>query len=697
MYALFSPALSILLIILQYGDSKETVSLFHNTRFPMPADWIDTPRAQTRQDLVSFSRPGSSLASISEQDDYESEPGHERSASEEETGQSGAKRVSRSSRSEAVALRMALSECWTLCNTLANLSQIHRDRLFAKRSTKGDMQEQAWKSCWRLCRNLYDTRENENTTSKSTLDLCREFCQTLFEIRSRTDEAADSVLRVSFELNNHLFNTHDRTLPEAFRERTLAFYITLCHRLMKQVSKVSTTTDALLKACWSLAEMLFSLRQGKRENRIPDEELLGSAVQACWELCDLFREGWTQIRPDRAASKPMQMTLTQAFNQAKKQGLKLEENDSLRHTLTPETPTTIFEDLGGSPEEAPIPNLIVMKPQEERPKSALSQVSAASLPRPNSTQRMSRPVTRQPASGVNAVAHHTTNNRWTNIAEVISEDEGRFGSTTPLSATPISATPLSTISTASLSSFSSRASSTHRSIASSQHTIRTPSEDPTLTLLKSLFVRAAVQTGRGFHPDPRHNTTAADANAAYTSLPLFAKSLPDNAFGNQIWQKRVLENFKRTVTSDSTFRNLVTTALTIGLGTDPEKGKEDIAAAVKAMLRFLPDYDWLRDLFRYGYGVYIDEVSGKDGKDGKEREQKIKVSPNAVQVQATVVASSAAVQANATTKRDQSVTRDREKGKEREKERINGTGGHGSNTSGVSITNEGRKLSRAVS
>jgi hypothetical protein len=226
----------------------------------------------------------------------------------------------RDTEEEITALRTALAECWTLCNTLANLSHIHRERIF-NFAGKGDMQEQAWKTCWKLCQNLYDSREDPTPSHiRPTLDLCRDFCQALFEVRVRDNEAADSVLRVSFELNNHLYNTHDRSLPEAFRERTLDFYITLCHRLMKQNSRLAEETDSLLRACWSLAEMLFSLRQNKRDGRKPDEELLGSAVQACWELCDLFREGWTQIRPDRGTPRPSQTTFTQAFNQAKRSG-----------------------------------------------------------------------------------------------------------------------------------------------------------------------------------------------------------------------------------------------------------------------------------------------------------------------------------------------------------------------------------------
>ena len=112
---------------------------------------------------------------------------------------------------EVTALKLALSECWTLCNTLAGLSYIHRERIFSF-TGKGDAQEQAWKSCWKLCQKLYETRDEDFTMQvRPTLDLCRDFCQALFEVRQRENDVADSVFRVSFELNNHLYNTPDRT------------------------------------------------------------------------------------------------------------------------------------------------------------------------------------------------------------------------------------------------------------------------------------------------------------------------------------------------------------------------------------------------------------------------------------------------------------------------------------------------------
>ncbi|KAL8958735.1 MAG: hypothetical protein Q9183_005778, partial [Haloplaca sp. 2 TL-2023] len=293
------------------------------TTVPPARDWSATPRAQTRPEAEAEAsdekarlQKTSSLEDIPEAQDGEHNddetPGqHNDNLFDEAIGRL------QNTTDEVAALKLALSECWTLCNTLAGLSYIHRERTF-NHTKKGDVQSEAWKSCWKLCQKLYDTRDEDDVRDvMPTLDLCRDFCQRLFDVRQREGEITDSVLRVSFELNNHLYNTRDRSLPEAFRERTLDFYITLCHRLMKQRARLTEDTDSLLRACWSLAEMLFSLRQNKREAKAPDEELLGSAVQACWELCDLFREGWTQVRPDRGTPRPSQTTFTQAFQQAK--------------------------------------------------------------------------------------------------------------------------------------------------------------------------------------------------------------------------------------------------------------------------------------------------------------------------------------------------------------------------------------------
>jgi len=111
--------------------------------------------------------------------------------------------LARSEETEVGALRTALEECWTLCNTLANLSSHHRERVFNSSGTP-DAHEKAWKSCWKLCKRLYHSRDDvsESFNVRTNLDLCRDFCQALFDVRQKRDDSGDSILRVSFELNN---------------------------------------------------------------------------------------------------------------------------------------------------------------------------------------------------------------------------------------------------------------------------------------------------------------------------------------------------------------------------------------------------------------------------------------------------------------------------------------------------------------
>jgi len=404
---------------------------------------------------------------------------------------------------EVAALRNALNECWTLCNTLAKLSQNHRQRMFHYSGGRGDAQEHAWKTCWRLCQTLYENRNEDPATQVSpTLDLCRDFCLALFEVRQRGDEVADSVLRVSFELNNHLYNAHDRNLPEAFRERTLDFYLTLCHRLMKQRTSLPEETDALLHACWSLAEMLFSIRQNSRDGKPADEEIYGSAIQACWELCDLFREGWTQVRPERGTPRPSQYTFTATQQQKQQQHQYHPASVSRSHSQTtlseisdrsssmnesyhsavsmrkhvnmhPETPTTIFDDLGEefSPaEEQNVPNILILGPEAGQTR---------------------------------------THDRWSS-------------------------------SSSNLSTYSDTSQSIH-----SSSTATAGREDPNLIRLKGLIVKAAINAGY----------------SRQTPLPDFVRSLPSNSFGGVPWQMKLFENYKKLVLTDPTLKTLHTQPL----------------------------------------------------------------------------------------------------------------------------------------
>lgn len=394
---------------------------------------------------------------------------------------------------EVANLGTALSECWTLCNTLANLSSTYRQRTF-KFSGKQQVQEEAWRSCWRLCQELYDSRDKDHGAhALPTLELCRDFCQWLFEARQRVDEASDSVLRVSFELNNHLYNTHDRQLPEQFSERTLDFYITLCHRLMKQRTSLPQETDALLRACWNLAEMLFNLRQSNIEGKSPDEELLGSAIQACWELCDLFREGWTQIRPDRGTPRPSQTSFPTHYSSVNstsrpsvtRSTSSLSNNRSYEaaipspRALPPETPSTVFDDAStatSSPDGPPVPNILVLGPASTSSKGSTGRVGGG--------------------------GGGTHLDRWSSNASGMSDY-----------------------------------SESDRGSQRTSSTARASSDEAQLTRLRCLLLKAGMNTGFSRISGQR--------------LPDYVQALPKSAFGSLPWQEKVFGYYKNLVMGDS--------------------------------------------------------------------------------------------------------------------------------------------------
>ncbi|KAH8597439.1 hypothetical protein B0O99DRAFT_684763 [Bisporella sp. PMI_857] len=513
---------------------------------PAKSTEAPTPRAQTRQELESLaSGRSSSLSSL------EGIPEEQR---EEDVFD---QRRVHDSDAEVMALITALDECWTLCNTLASLSSIHRERIFSY-SGIGDSHELAWKCCWKLCQKLYESRDEDHDLSvRVTLDMCRDFCQALFEIRQRKDEFADSVLRVSFELNNHLYNTHNRDLPEPFRERTLDFYITLCHRLMKQRNELAEETDALLRACWSLAEMLFSLRQNKKDGKPADEELLGSAVQSCWELCDLFREGWTQVRPERGTPRASQTTFSQISDQMSRSSERpssvlSKRTDSLgsvsesqvyppsnRTTSSrtvrymeppvapawnPETPTTEFEDTPISPESSPqIPNILVLGTEGTR----------------------------------------LSNARWSSTSSAYSQGSLKSEKST------------STIT-----------STTH------------PAEDINLTRLKVLIVKAAMNVGFS-RTTP---TSSAPSKSDPPALQTFVKNLPTGAFGTLPQHTALLNSYRELVVSDRTFRSASSLP---GIG--KKATAVDVARSVGWMMRS-GQYTFLKDLFRLVFGFHMEEA-----------------------------------------------------------------------------------------
>ncbi|EFX06074.1 hypothetical protein CMQ_4143 [Grosmannia clavigera kw1407] len=480
---------------------------------------------------------------------------------------------------EIVALRAALEECWTLCNTLANLSSIHRERVFNSSGTP-DAHEKAWKCCWKLCQRLYHSRDeaSESFSVGTNLDLCRDFCQALFDVRQRKDPGADSVFRVCYELNNHLYSGQDwQNLPEPFKERTLDFYITLCHRLMKQRSELAEETDSLLRACWSLAEMLFSLRQNSRDGKAPDEELLGSAVQACWELCDIFREGWTQIRPDRGTPRPSQINFQQSLQQ-QPQMMDTASIMSSNSRVSNHSKRDSFPGLQDRPSSV-----------ASTRKLRSSQMQAQPLPTPQIpetpvTEFEDTPVSPESSSPQmpNIMVLGTSNSSSTDLSS-----RGSHGaSSNGRQQWPSSAS--------NLSGYSQGSNKT-----SSTATTATSAEDINVTRIKMLILKAAMNIG--FSRD----ATATDGKAASKSLQAFVKSLPPGSFGSLPAHASLLQSYKSLVLADA-FR---------ASNSLPSRGRRvaasDAAKSVGWMMLRSNQYGFLRDLFKLVFSFPLEEAEGR--------------------------------------------------------------------------------------
>ncbi|EHA54319.1 hypothetical protein MGG_11261 [Pyricularia oryzae 70-15] len=550
---------------LRKSSSEEAVSVIHAPQnfqaWPeTPADIVSPPpserstKAQNLQDVISDqnrlrSSSASSLELIpensqgeSDAEQYENDPDYHSPVMEEEN--------------EIQTLNTALEECWTLCNTLAGLSSIHRERVFSSSGTP-DAHEKAWKCCWKLCQRLYHSRDEteESYTLRTNLDLCRDFCQALFDVRTRKDDTADSVLRVSFELNNHLYSAQDtRNLPEAFRERTLDFYITLCHRLMKQRTFVRTggTARPLMR--------IFSVRRFKHVG----------------ELCDIFREGWTQIRPERGTPRPSQVTFSwhaphamaaetrstagsRASMHSKRESLRSVNSERPRKRdapPVPETPVTEFEDTPISPESSSpqMPNILVL--------GTSSESSRVTVPRwSSSASNLSSFSQSSQKTSSTATAGKKTKSKMTGT--------GASGAGSNISG------------------------------GSSGGTV----EDINITRIKALIVKAAMNIG--FSRDSA--SAMADGTGGATALQGFVKSLPSGSFGNLPQHATLLQNYKNLVLSD---------AALVGSGAAgnllPTRGKRvgavDLAKSVGWMMHRSSHYGFLRELYKLVFGFTVEEA-----------------------------------------------------------------------------------------
>ncbi len=279
----------------------------------------------------------------------------------------------------------------------------------------------------------------------------------------------------------------NQNLPEQFRERTLDFYVTICHRLMKQRSVLQDNSDRILKACWALTEVLFSIRQNRRDGNPPDENLFVAAIEATYNLNDLFREGLSASRSERSTPRPSQTSFSyhspeqtgresrssNHSSRSKRDGssskASYQEERPRKPPQVPETPVTEFEDTPISPESRSpqMPNIMVLGP---------------------------------------------------------SSDGGR-GSRWPSSAS-------------NLSSYSHNSNRT-----SSTATTTTATEDLNTTRAKILVLRAAVQLG--FNKE-----AIVDIKTGATALQKFVSELQPGAFGTLATHATLLQQYKESILTD---------------------------------------------------------------------------------------------------------------------------------------------------
>lgn len=300
--------------------------------------------------------------------------------------------------------------------------------------------------------------------------------------------------------------------------------------------------------------MLFSLRQNRREGKPADEELLGSAVQACWELCDLFREGWTQVRPDRGTPRPSQTNFSfdqitrSSFDQSSNsrstympsKGSSLasltETPDYIQRPALPETPTTEFEDMPMSPEDnSPlVPNILVLGTDSNR-----------------------------------------GHNRWSSGASTLSQ----------------------------FSQGSNKTSSTATTTANAT------TESVQVTRLKILILKAAMNVGYDRNSSSM-STTSNSTSTTNTFKPMlpfqtFIKSLPTGSFGSLPWHASLLSNYKKMVLQDPVFMNQPNLP-----GPGNRASASEVGKSCMWMMRS-GQYSFLRDLFRLVFGFHLDECESR--------------------------------------------------------------------------------------
>lgn len=307
-------------------------------------------------------------------------------------------------------------------------------------------------------------------------------------------------------------------------------------------------TGMLLRACWGLTEMLFSLRQSRREGRAADEELLGLAIQACCELSDVFRLSWSQSLPERNTPRPTQVNFSQqspeqsgrdsrasnrSSSYSKREGARSSQKEERTRKQVPppppsvpETPVTEFEDTPISPgsRSPQMPNIMVLGPTSEGSRGG----------------------------------------RWSSSASNLSN----------------------------YSHSSNRTSSTA--------TTTTATEDPNVTRAKLLVLRAAMNMGFN-----RDNIT--DVKTGTSSFKKFVSALPTGSFGPLATHTTLLQQYKDSVVNDGFMARSHTLT-----SRNKRVSAQDIAKSVHAMINNSSSrYGYLRELYKFVFQFPLEEADSR--------------------------------------------------------------------------------------
>lgn len=409
----------------------------------------------------------------------------------------------------------------------------------------------------------------DSLNAGENLVLCRDFCSALFDARRKNDKSADSVLRVSFELNNqlvagrcYLFNAANTfnyslysaidpdILPEQFRERTLEFYLALCHRIMRQKYDERplplAETDELLVACWAFAENLISLRHNRRYGDPDDEaELLTFTFEACSDLSNVFHNIFSKRRSSRNTPRANQTSFFSPSPMVDATGR--ESRSSNRSSLrsgkgsvkstqkeerprkpppVPETPVTEFEDTPISPESRSpqMPNIMVLGPSSDGGRGT----------------------------------------RWSSNAS-------------------------------NMSSYSHNSNRT-----SSTATTTTATEDANVSRCKALVLRAAMNIG--FNKD-----SITDSKTGAHAFQKFVQGLQTGDFGSLATHATLLQQYRDSVLKDG----FMPRSHSVSSRSGKRISAQDMAKSVQSMMGTSSRFSYLRELFKFVFQFPLEEVDSR--------------------------------------------------------------------------------------